>query len=89
MLHFYRAGGALYNTFCSYIENNCTKPDCFKGITGDVWDTLRSVLNFSYAVFENHVWGSMENNSGLVTWNGLIGNNIFHLVRHIFYIVRQ
>ena len=70
MILFFRAGGALYGTFCTYIENNCSKPECFKGITGDVWDTLRNVLNFSYTIFESNAWGSLENNS----WNGLIGN---------------
>ena len=68
-----RAGGALYGTFCTYIENNCTKPACFRGITGDVWDTLRHVLNFTYTIFENQAWGSLESDSGHSSWNGLIG----------------
>ena len=68
-----RAGGALYGTFCTYIENNCTKPECFKGVTGDVWDTLKHVLNFTYTIFENNAWGSLESDSGHSSWNGLIG----------------
>ena len=77
-----RAGGALYNTFCTYIENNCTKPECFKGITGDVWDTLANVLNFSYTIFKNDAWGTLENISGRIQWNGLIGKD--YLLRLLY-----
>ena len=73
-IHFTcRAGGAFYPNFCTYIENNCTHSNCFTGITGDVWNTLAKVLNFSYTIYENDAWGSQENNSGVISWTGMIG----------------
>ena len=38
-----------------------------------MWDTLRHVLNFTYTIFENQAWGSLESDSGHSSWNGLIG----------------
>ena len=73
--YFYisRAAAAHYPNFCTQIDDNCTDPSCFKGISGEVWKTLAENLNFTYTVSKETSWGSMSNDSGIVTWSGMIG----------------
>ena len=69
----FRAAGAYYPNFCTGITDNCTEPGCFTGISGNVWKTLYESLNFTFTVRKATSWGSQENDSGIITWTGMIG----------------
>ena len=64
-----RAGTGHFPNFCTKIVDGCQEPDCFQGISGDVWTTLQKILNFTYTIKEYTSWGAQENNS----WSGMIG----------------
>ena len=68
-----RGAATFFPNFCTYIEDNCTDSSCFTGISGKVWQTLAENLNFTYTIRKAVAWGSMSNESGIVTWSGIIG----------------
>ena len=84
-LHSYRAAAAYYPNFCTGIKDNCTEPECFTGISGKVWKTLYESLNFTFTVRAATAWGSQENDSGVISWTGMIGAFISTLIR-IFFV---
>jgi ionotropic kainate glutamate receptor 2 len=53
----------------TYIEDNCTSRNCFKGMFADVWNDLAEKLNFTYSIKKAYQWGSFSNG----TWNGMVG----------------
>ena len=65
-----RSAAVYYPNFCTKIVDECQEFSCFQGISGDVWNTLQKVLNFTYTIHKNKAWGSKENN----LWTGMIGN---------------
>ena len=79
-----RAAAAYYPNFCTKIEDNCTEPECFTGISGEVWKTLAEGLNFTYTIRKDDAWGSMsKDDSGNVTWTGMIGISITYTTKFI------
>ena len=64
-----RAASAYNPPAVTYIEDNCSTNDCFKGMFPDVWHALSIRMNFTYTIQRAYQWGSVVNGS----WSGMIG----------------
>ena len=64
-----RVVSARHPPFVTYIEDNCTAKECFRGIYPDILHDLSIKMNFTYTIQRMYKWGSLVNN----TWNGMVG----------------
>ena len=64
-----RVVSARHPPFVTYIEDNCTTKECFRGIYPDILHDLSRKMNFTYTIQRVYKWGSLVNN----TWNGMVG----------------
>ena len=65
----FRAAGILSRPFIDYIEDDCTNPQCFRGMNSQIWHSLQEKMNFTYTIERQTVFGVFKNK----TWNGVIG----------------
>ena len=61
---------ALNDPLITKIEHNCSCEDCFNGAYASIWHALKYKMNFTYTIWKETVYGSLDNDS----WNGMIGD---------------
>ena len=74
----HRATAAVNFPYVSYLEDNCTSNNCFKGMYADLWHGLSKQMNFTYEIKKETVWGVLENGF----WKGIIGEIIFEQIHY-------
>ena len=67
--HHFRIVSAKSSPFVTYLEDNCTKKDCFKGVFADVLNALSIRMNFTYTIRSTNEWGSFLDGK----WTGMVG----------------
>ena len=53
----------------TYIEDNCSSKNCFKGMFADIWFALVDNLNFTFRIRRANQWGSLVGGK----FNGMVG----------------
>ena len=66
--HQLRGATVQSKPYITYIEDNCTRKDCFKGIYADIWHELQSKMNFTYTMNRVYIYGQLTKGS----WNGMV-----------------
>ena len=59
-----------YPLYVTHVEDGCSSSECFKGYYADAFHAIQSVLNFTYTVKVNNVFGRKQINGSCT---GLIG----------------
>ena len=75
----YRAASSTCGTETTFIEDNCSSKDCFKGRFADIWHDLSGIMNFTYSIRKISTFGTLRNGS----WNGMIGIKRYQRINNI------
>ena len=67
--YHFRIVSAESPPFVTYLEDKCTKKNCFKGVFADVLNSLSIQMNFTYTIRSSYEWGSFVDGK----WTGMVG----------------
>ena len=74
---YLRIASMIYRPQSPYVVDGCTTPDCFVGYYPDIVYNLQRLMNFTYVIKFESVFGKLLQNG---TWTGEIGIFIVNML---------
>ena len=69
LILIHRVASPLSPPVVVYIEDNCTKRECYRGMFADAFHALSRTMNFTFKIERAYQWGSFIDGK----WNGMVG----------------